>query len=606
MEQKTHDTMLAETSELENLLAACRTEDILSTLAVELRNHVFPGNEKRKRLISPAKQVMYAIGLLQKRPEPAEAIRIESTELERIISLLNSIFGAYAKSYFPKDGEEVNDAWRQVREVAMPTFIHYFNTAIMASVEQIVDRIERELLPFEAFVRGRFGFTPRRAIEIAAEIGAIQQKRLDRCYQFHQRMDELRVSLLKRAKAEGWSKQKFLAESESAGAPEAARELFEAIDGLYVFQKSDFSKDESLEEFLQCFSLSRGEGIDFVYLTERNPAELRPLFKLADDLYHCPSANNLFAGILLSLELAVADGAVKDSYLRLRDRLLEERAESLFLALCDPGARAYRGLFETRDANYEHDLVLCSGRNLYIVEAKASPPQEPFRDPDKAYTRLKRHFASDRGIQKAYEQAERLRERIVREHVVLLFDVEGVEILRLDKADYDNIFCVCLTRQDYGPLATNLNLLLERSADSPYPWVVCEFDLESLMQGFKHFRLTEKSFVDYLKKRIPLHGRVFGTDELEFAGAYLKGGLKDIAVKPRTLTFLHPDLSDIFDDIYLAERQGDQLSLNEWRLSGGVSSAFAAKPQVADRKRVHARAREKAARIARKRQRRRR
>jgi len=45
----------------------------------------------------------------------------------------------------------------------------------------------------------------------------------------------------------------------------------------------------------------------------------------------------------------------------------------------------------------------------FVIESKATQQREPLRDPEKAYTRIKDDFKSNAGIQKAYEQAERLR-----------------------------------------------------------------------------------------------------------------------------------------------------------------------------------------------------
>lgn len=48
------------------------------------------------------------------------------------------------------------------------------------------------------------------------------------------------------------------------------------------------------------------------------------------------------------------------------------------------------------------------GRTVIVVEAKASPPVEPFRDPDRAFVRVRHAFRSDRGIEHAFEQGRRI------------------------------------------------------------------------------------------------------------------------------------------------------------------------------------------------------
>jgi len=220
-------------------------------------------------------------------------------------------------------------------------------------------------------------------------------------------------------------------------------------------------------------------------------------------------------------------------------------------------------LYETADLHNEHDTIIVSGRNLYLIEAKASPPIEPFRDPERAYTRIKRHFHSSRGIQKGFEQAERIRQKLASGVEVSLYDKKSNLTLSLKAEDFDNIFSICLTRDDYGPLATNLNLLLEKDKGTPYPWVVNELDLESLVQGYKHLGLGEDNLVVYLNDRIQLHGKLFGTDELEYVGFSLKhSGLKEVIKIEADMIFLSPDYSDIFDEIYLSEKAGEKVALD--------------------------------------------
>jgi hypothetical protein len=85
-------------------------------------------------------------------------------------------------------------------------------------------------------------------------------------------------------------------------------------------------------------------------------------------------------------------------------------------------AQCFHGLFETEDLHHEHDIIIIRKRELYIIEAKASPPIEPFRDSEKSYNRLKRHFQSDKGIQKGFEQANRILRRLQNEGGSWLYD----------------------------------------------------------------------------------------------------------------------------------------------------------------------------------------
>ncbi|HEX9276275.1 MAG TPA: hypothetical protein VGA51_07745, partial [Casimicrobiaceae bacterium] len=79
-------------------------------------------------------------------------------------------------------------------------------------------------------------------------------------------------------------------------------------------------------------------------------------------------------------------------------------------------------VFETHDQHFEHDLLVRVARTAIVVEAKASPPVEPFRDPDKAFVRIRDAFRSSRGIQHAFDQGRRIFRAWKRGDRVQLYD----------------------------------------------------------------------------------------------------------------------------------------------------------------------------------------
>ena len=59
-----------------------------------------------------------------------------------------------------------------------------------------------------------------------------------------------------------------------------------------------------------------------------------------------------------------------------------------------------------------------------------------------------------------------------------------------------------------------------------------------------------------------MHGKVFGVDELEYAGAFLKyGGLEYFIKAKADLVSLDPSESAIFDEIYFAEIENRKYEL---------------------------------------------
>jgi len=116
---------------------------------------------------------------------------------------------------------------------------------------------------------------------------------------------------------------------------------------------------------------------------------------------------------------------------------------------------------------------------------------------------------------------------------------------------------ICVTRDNLGPLATNLTLLLQKESNDCYPWVTNIIDLGNLAEAWSFFRWGSKEFHSYLEQRITLYGRVFSDDELDFAGFFIRhGGFKTAVKQEADLLQLDPSYSSIFDEIYIHLHQG--------------------------------------------------
>jgi len=63
--------------------------------------------------------------------------------------------------------------------------------------------------------------------------------------------------------------------------------------------------------------------------------------------------------------------------------------------------------------------------------------------------------------------------------------------------------------------------------------------------------------VVYLRDRARCHGKVYGTDELEYAGYFIRhGGLTEAIDTSADLLTLNPSYSDLFDELYRHLRGG--------------------------------------------------
>lgn len=564
MKEKLHRKLLVKAQKLREIASGIDTISIVGTVFTELRKNSFKG--EKSELHSPAKQCSYLLGVMLSTRDPIKGNRLDKKTVEKIIKLLNSIFDVYGLMYFQfdEDKKELGKEWDRYTKVSMPAFLHYFNTSIIASVEQIKKRIQLYITPLDNLVEAILGLSSEKMLEFTSAIANIQQEKLNALIELSEKEGKLRHSLLEKAELEGWTIERLREETSRSEYGSLVPIFLERIDSLFEVEISNFptTTDKTLlAKYINIFSIQRGEVEPFVYITETNPAERFPLIEHKADKYLYPSINALYIAILDRLEDSLESSIHKDKYYKLRDKTLEMEVLNTFKKYFGDKASYYHELFETPDLNIEHDCIVVTQNCVFIIEVKASPPTVPFRDPEKAFIRLKRQFESDRGIQKAFEQANRLRTKLVNHKELPLYDKNGEQVLFLRADQNHQVFCVCVTRDNFGPLGTNLNLLLVKDADIPYPLAINIFDLESLLNGFKHLGFGESELSNYIAQRSQLHGKVFGTDELEFAGFYIKhNGFEKLINLEADLVNLLSDYSDIFDEIYVAEASGEKVT----------------------------------------------
>jgi hypothetical protein len=557
MDESLHKKLIKDIDILKSKVRKYSSSALTGSVAVELRKQFFP-DARESKLISPARQSFYLLGIMLTTPEPSNPQNLSAQAIDKIFGLLNKIFQAYEWMFWPskKDKDRLTDEWYRCREVAMPVFLHYFNSSLLATVEQIKQRVIDYVQPFDNVLIAEIGLSSSEVIEIIDNIAAIQQKKLDELYDLAEREREIRQGLLEQAQAEDWDLTRLKQETASSEYADLLPMFISKMDTRFSIEKSLLvGEEQKVDDFLVMFSSKRTGDEEYVYITEDNPAEKYPLFEYDIDKYFCPSLNALYIAALNSLEDILLESDKKDSFLKSRDKTLEKVGANIFARLLGEDSLCFCELYETKELQYEHDILIVSNRHLYIIEAKASPPLEPFRDPEKAYKRLKRHFKSSRGIQKGFEQALRIQKKLQEQGKLSFYNEKAEQVVEFKSEDFDKIFCICLTRDDFGPIATNLNFLLEKDDTDLYPWVINIYDLESLEEGFRNLGLEEPDLARYIENRIHLHGKIFGTDELEYVGFFIKhGGLEQLRQVEADMVVLEPRYSDIFDEIYFANK----------------------------------------------------
>ena len=561
-----HDDLVRDTDQLRILLEQHSTETIVGMTNAMLMRW-FGHDPEPSPLVSPMRQVFFMLGIMLTTPEPAKPWSFGDIAFARAVALLNSIFHKYSLMYWPESAPlaSMPPEWKAIREVAMLTFLYYFNTMLTASIEQVRDRVRRYLCPFDAEFLAILGISASGALAATDWLARQFQRGADTMVDFANAELHARRRLLDQAEAHGWDLDRLRRQATEGAYAQTSADLIQSLSSFMKvdprLMQAELGTD-SADAYWKRFVSVRGTTTTFTYLTELNPAEDRPLICLPDGRAMCPSPNVLYTAVLEGLERDILASPNRVRFLSHRDGALEEEATTQFNRLFPPES-IFRNLFETQDLQNEHDLIALCDKTLLIVECKAATPREPLRDPEKAFVRIRDDFRSKRGIQGAFDQATGLLSTLNTAGRLRLFDSRRKEVLTLDKRNIARTYVACITRDTYGPLAVDLSLLLEKPPSAPYPWSIGILDLTYMIDAWTYFRLGLDEFLSFLDQRAALHGKVTTSDELELVGFYLEhGSLSPLFNLEADHVTLSIDYSDILDKVYAVTLGGSPPTLS--------------------------------------------
>lgn len=560
MKSAIHERLLRHTNHLRKELSQFTTETIVGMVCNEFFE-VFNTPGWNTDLVSPLRQLFFLLSLMLTTPEPKDGKEFGREEFDSAIVSLNRIFNAYAEMYWPTESEisTLPKEWRGQRLVAMGAFLHYFNTHIGASPAQIKSLIGRYHVPFDEHLRNKLGISATKILQITEEIHKHLQGKMDELIASSVAARAEHRRLVEEGENRDWTNEEFLKQARQS--QEAIATTARLHMALSNFMKVDFSQLSSdidtseVEAYKILFLSKRDVGTKFTYLTETIPGLLSPLFELPDGLAMVPAGNALYSAAFEKGELTLQ---VDQKFLDRRGFLFEGEVSEIFTKMFPESARFIRNVYETPYRQQEHDLIILCNNHIFVVECKAGGLREPFRDPEKAFIRIRDDFKAQTGIQHAYDQANRIANHLKIAPTMDLFDGDGEHVVTLKRDQ--TVHCICVTREDYGHLAVNLSLLLEKDGKADYPWCIEALDLRLISEAWEHLGLGDEEFIEYLDGRQKLQGRLITNEELEIAGLFLKHQTF-IPMIESEYRFLIPDFSysDIFDRITMARDRGEEI-----------------------------------------------
>lgn len=535
-----HDDLCRVVSSLERDLAFYSIADIarhIGNIWLDPRsNDFFIG---KYGLIAPYKQCLYLLGLTLNTPEPANPQTFSDEIFLEICQRATAIFGYYLEIMTKNETNSSSEGKLSVtHEVAMAAFLHYHNTSRPdGSSEAFLTRIKQICTPFDGQIKDAIGLSATELCSIVEFIAETLQQRVDYL---------ISITSMHRGG--------FLPSSQSVPGGQMLRDLFTiSFSGI----ESKYGP-EVAQNFWQKFVSQRPQQNKLLYPTESFDYEMRPLAQI--------SPGNAMLPFLIWLIRAIHDECVeilmkspaRDKYLRGRDKVLELNTYLELSKLYQKSVISFTGVYETPDLHFEHDIIFYDqeSRKLIICECKAGTLREPLRDREKSFIRVRDDFRKNTGIQKAYEQGNRIRAKLLLGEEVPLYSREKL-MFTLKPGEIEGIYVICLTEDNYGPLACDLSLLLQKTDAEKYPWAVSFSRLETFIEAIVYRGWGAEDLYMFLEQREQLHGRVIVDDEMEIMGMFVRNrSLEAIFMSDHEQVILDGTWGNVFHEIFYAKRGG--------------------------------------------------
>jgi len=555
--------------ELKDLVSTYDTDWFLGDLS-GLMKSIANGSAQDQlgQLSSPLRQLYFLGGLLiTSDSQKGTDIRFTEEKWKEIVRLLNEIELEYDKLFFPKPDEEITEEWKKVRQVAMPSFLSYFNQGPLNYEEQTINWIRDLYSQLDDIIKSETGLETEDFIQFYENIDSLVQRK----FQGFGAQNELFE--------DNWLSYTKIKMGVVEEAPDFIKEMGEQNRPMYTFMAdhgiinrfkpedivSDNLPIEKINTILGLLTCKREES-DFLYYTSTrpgNPLYEKPIIDIGNGIYQVFEVKQIIHAIDQLLEIICSKSQeTKDKLIDKKGKLLEDKIVKLFKKFFKSDYTCHVGYYVD---GCEQDILFLWKNYAFIIEAKGYNLREPFRDPDKAFVRIKDDFKSCIGY--GYTQTKRVEQKFIDQIPLRIEDKNGNLKEEIDTKKYkDNDFSIIVNLKSFGQIQNDLSTLLEIEDDYVYPWVVKLDDLEVFLLTLIAKKKKPKFFIDYLLLREDLHGKLICLDELEVCGSYLTNKINSEIIDNNDTIATAPDTTEIFDAQYTAEMGFDnEKYLNEKR-----------------------------------------
>lgn len=534
--------------ELQALVSKYDTESFAGSFAYFIKNRPDSFTDiDLNKFDSKLKDFLYLIGLnVFSGRRGMDRFEYTNKELGLLADKLNEIKDFHRGSNFSHYTNE-----SLIHKMA---FRNHFDNGVLSYVEQDLERIRTVFAPFEDSINENFGFDIEFLIDVCRELELISMIRFRHAFEFSHSTEF--AEFIERTSEE-------ISFSESFNLlPKNIQDGFLSFHAktyaYLMFTKEDLYRrfpKVKVDKFLEMFTCRAKSEATVRYYSAESPFELAPILKLSESSYLNLCQKQIPISIFKCLYSYFFNN---DKY---KDKLLKHRGKSLEKKVTE----ILKSFFPSKETffyeNYfveiacEQDLLIIYKGTAIIIETKASKLREPFRDFKKAIKRLKDDFKDS--IQYGFEQCKRIEDYFFDTVSFDIKDEKNRVLYTINPNKIHSIYSIVVTLERFGSLQTDLSLMLNKSIEVDYPWSVYIDDLEIFLLALKHnINNPVGKFLNFLKLRRDLHGRISAIDELDICAFYLQSPDKFKRYSKANKEFItfSPYEQGYFDNLYWDSR----------------------------------------------------
>lgn len=284
---------------------------------------------------------------------------------------------------------------------------------------------------------------------------------------------------------------------------------------LFVVVPSDFQEMDSkgIKNFFENFSFRPGCNLDYKGPGHFNILNSRPFIELEDERYFIPILYLVSEAVYESpFYWMWDDKKYRDTLAKHRGDVGEEVAHDFLIRVFGSNNTFRSVRVEDAKGRTETDIdVLCLlGSKALCVQVKSKKLTLAARRGD--FDQLSSDFKG--AIQDAYNQGLVSR-RALKNGNSKFFDANGSAIVVPNVID--EVYILGLTTENYPALVHQVQMMLVKDEQEPYPLFISVFDLELLV----HYLKDPYDFLYYVRQRIDLTDYFKADEEIVYLGYHL-------------------------------------------------------------------------------------